>query len=345
MRHTPAYWYGPGRGVQHYALMALLIPLSWGFCALVRLRRALYMAGVLPRRAAPLPVIVVGNITAGGSGKTPLVIWIADFLRRRGYRPGLVSRGYGGAARAARMVEAGSDPAMLGDEAVLLAARSACPVAVAPRRTAAVDLLRARSDVDVIVADDGLQHYAMRRDIEIAVIDGARRFGNGRCLPAGPLREKPARLGKVDMIVVNGRARFGQHSMTMHDTMATNMQTGEMRRLSDFSGQTAHALAAIGRPQRFFAALERAGIKPITHAFPDHYQYRRADVTFADRRAVLMTEKDAVKCAQFADARFWRVGLEVAMDDAFGRRLLSLLEKAAAKKHTKKQGPRRCATP
>ena len=323
MKATPSYWYDKDRNLAYY----FLIPVSWIFCLLVQLRRALYKARVLRSYRAAVPVVVVGNITAGGSGKTPLIMWLARFLQDNGYRPGIVSRGYGGEAKTwPQQVRADSDYVAVGDEAVMIAARTECPMAVGPERSRVIQSLLDHHDIDVILSDDGLQHYAMQRDIEIAVVDGARRFGNGKCLPAGPLRERPARLDEVDMIVVNGTGERGEHPMQVTTLFAVNLGTAETRPLTEFSGRV-HAVAGIGYPGRFYDALRAVGLDIETHEFPDHYRFRDTDVSFDDQQPVLMTEKDAVKCVRFVNNRHWCVPASVELGNAFGQRLLMLLEK------------------
>lgn len=268
----------------------------------------------LTRRAQslPVPVIVVGNIAVGGTGKTPFVIWLIERLRSWGFRPGIVSRGYGGRARVyPYAVRADSDPADSGDEPLLLARRCACPVVVAPDRVAAARVLLASHDIDVVVSDDGLQHYRLARDLEICVVDGARGLGNGALLPAGPLRESPQRLREVDLVVVNGA---GWDDPSLHP-LRMQLMSHEVRALrgdaaqplSAFRHQRVHAVAGIGNPQRFFEALREQGIEVIAHAFADHHGYSAADLDFADSLPVLMTEKDAVKCAAFAAPHWWAV--------------------------------------
>jgi tetraacyldisaccharide 4'-kinase len=323
MKSTPVYWYSDQKSPAYF----LLLPFSWLFCFLVWLRRSLYRLGILRSRRLAVPVIVVGNITAGGSGKTPLVMWLARFLQDQGFHPGIVSRGYGGKARSwPQQVRSDSDYVAVGDEAVMIAARTECPMAVGPDRVSVGQSLLQHHDIDVILSDDGLQHYALKRNIEIAVVDGERRFGNGQCLPAGPLRERPARLSEVDMIVVNGIAQRHEHSMTVSSQFAVNLKTSETLPLSGFSGKV-HALAGIGNPERFFSELRNAGLHIEEHEFPDHYPYSESDVEFADELPVLMTEKDAVKCVRFANSRLWCVPAKVELGNAFGQRLLMLLEK------------------
>lgn len=323
MKAAPDYWYNGKKHLGFY----LLIPLSWVIYLLARLRRIMYKIGILARYQAPVPVIVVGNITAGGCGKTPLVIWLAQFLQQQGYRPGIVSRGYGGQAKNwPQQVRGDSDYVVVGDEAIIIAARAKCPMAVGPQRSTVVSSLLAQYDVDVIVSDDGLQHYALRRDIEVAVVDGERRFGNGYYLPAGPLREHPSRLDEVDVIVVNGGGLGRGYLMSISNHSAENMHTGETRQLADFADGRVHAVAGIGNPARFFASLQAAGLQIVAHEFPDHHPFTPADIDFADNLPVLMTEKDAVKCVRFSNEKLWRVPADVKMSDAFGHRLIALLQ-------------------
>ncbi|MDQ2696088.1 MAG: tetraacyldisaccharide 4'-kinase [Pseudomonadota bacterium] len=305
-----------------------LWPLSLAFRLAVALRRLAYRRGVLKPRRLEVPVIVVGNITVGGSGKTPLVIRLAQLLREAGYRPGIVSRGYGGKATAQpQLVTAASDPAEVGDEPLLLARRSGCPVAVAADRVAAARTLLARHACNVILADDGLQHYRLGRDLEIAVIDGARRFGNGFFLPAGPLREPPGRLRQVDFRVANGAARPGEEPMTLLATRAVHLADAQVScALAAFRGQLVHAVAGIGHPERFFQALQAQGIRVLPHPFPDHHPFTAADLDFADELPVLMTEKDAVKCQRLTQAgHFWQVPVQARLEGGFEQRLLARL--------------------
>ncbi len=300
----------------------LLLPLSLVFGILAAVRRVLYRAGVLPVRHFPVPVLVVGNITVGGTGKTPLVIWLASYLRGRGLRPGIVSRGYGGRARHwPQQVRADSDPASVGDEAVMLARATACPVCVGPDRPAAVSALLAHTDVNIVISDDGMQHYALARDLEIAVIDGTRRFGNGFLLPAGPLREPKSRLRRVDMVVANGRAGHGEFAMKLHQPVIRALAGDQDADAAAFAGRAVHAVAGIGNPQRFFDLLTRLGMNVIPHPFPDHYLFQAEDLRFEDGLPVLMTEKDAVKCRRLACPDCWVVRVEAQPDAAFVHRL------------------------
>ncbi len=306
----------------------LLWPLSLLFCLLVSIRRALYRFGLLHSVSFPVPLIVVGNITVGGSGKTPLVTWLVERLRQQGYRPGVVSRGYGGkAASWPQNVTAGSRAELVGDEAMLLARRCLCPMVVGPDRAAAVEQLLRDHDVDVVISDDGLQHYRMGRDIEIAVLDGERRLGNNLCLPAGPLRETLRRLNSVDFIVTNGAAGVGEWSMQLQPEEAHSLAGDETRPLSAFGEQSVHAVAAIGNPGRFFKTLRAAGLEITEHPFVDHHPFVRGELDFAGDAPVMMTEKDAVKYFQYATARHWYLPVSATLDDEFSRQLLERLER------------------
>ena len=315
------------RWYRNSPLGLMLAPLGWLYCAGAVLRRTAYRIGIVPVGRVGAPVIVVGNLSVGGTGKTPLVIWIARFLKKHGLRPGIVSRGYRGRAdKWPQQVRADSDPVMVGDEPVLIAQATGCPVAADPDRLRAARSLMASAACDVIISDDGLQHLAMGRDVEIAVIDGIRRHGNGRCLPAGPLREPVSRLNSVDMIVSNGGGVSGEFDMRMRVADANRLDGAALNRpLETFRGGPVHAVCAIGHPQRFFASLEGAGLELLRHRFPDHHALCAADIGFDDDFPVLMTEKDAVKCRRFAGPRHWCVPVEVRLTDAFGARMLSLL--------------------
>ena len=311
----------------------VLLPLGVLFGLIAALRRMLYRAGLLRVVRLPVPVIVVGNISVGGTGKTPLVLWLADFLRQQGYRPGIVSRGYGGGTQGTAEVDGRSDPALVGDEPLLLARKSGCPVWVGRDRVAAGNaLLRAHPECDVLVSDDGLQHYRLGRDLEIVVVDGDRKFGNGLLLPAGPLREGVVRLRSVDAVVVNGGGLMAvkplrnEFEMSLEGSEFYNLrQPGLHAGAADFGGKKLHAVAGIGNPQRFFAHLRRLGLAFEEHAFPDHCAYLPRDLDYADAEALLMTEKDAVKCAGFADERYWVLAVEAILPPAFGQTMLQKL--------------------
>lgn len=321
---------------------ALLYPLSLLFGAAVRVRRGLYDSGIANSSRLPVPVIVVGNITVGGTGKTPLVLWLVEFLRARGFKPGIVCRGYGGTSRSPQRVAPESDPLVVGDEAVLLARRGRCEVWTGADRVAAgLALLAPPAACDVVISDDGLQHYALARDLEICVVDEARGFGNGWLLPAGPLREPPTRLAQVDAIVVNHDLRGEPHStlaglpgavvrvnMRVEGREFRNLVNPEQRVGPEhFRGGTVHAIAGIGQPQRFFSLLRLFGLDIAARAFPDHHPFTAADLAFAGTETVLMTEKDAVKCRRFAKNTHWELAVDAAPGPALGERVLQLLEK------------------
>lgn len=316
-------WYTPG-GAPWW-----LLPLSFLFRGVVNLRRVLYRRGLLTVWHPGVPVIVVGNISVGGTGKTPLVVWLAQRLRAHGYRPGIVTRGYGGKAQDwPRSVTPHSDPALVGDEPVLLAQRCDCPIVAAPDRVAAVRHLLEATDCNVVISDDGLQHYRLGRDIEIIVIDGIRRFGNGACLPAGPLREPPQRLTEADFVVVNGGPPApGEFGMQLRAGMAIPLVGGERKPLGAFSGQRVHAVAGIGNPQRFFDTLQGQGLEVIPHPFPDHHPYQARDLVFDDDFPVLMTEKDAVKLRPYAGAGQWYVPVDADMPPELEAALMQRLER------------------
>lgn len=305
----------------------LLTPVSWFFCLVAWLRRLIYKSRLLPVYRARIPVLVVGNITVGGTGKTPVVVWLVEYLMNLGYRPGIVSRGYRGESQTwPRSVEYDSDPIEMGDEPVLLARRTHCPVCVGPDRPAAVKQLIEKAGCNIIVSDDGLQHYALARDLEIAVIDGERRFGNGLCLPAGPLREPVSRLKMVDLIITNGTGRDGEHSMGLSVATAVNLEDrGLNRALEDFIGGPVHAVAGIGNPTRFFETLRQRGLEVIEHPFPDHHSFRFKDISFDDEFPVLMTEKDAVKCGRFAKVSHWYLKVDADLDTNFTNRFTQLI--------------------
>ncbi|HFC53468.1 MAG TPA: tetraacyldisaccharide 4'-kinase [Gammaproteobacteria bacterium] len=324
MKPLERLWYGG-------SLLAVpLVPLSWLFRGVVALRRRAYQRGLLHSQRAGCPVIVVGNLTVGGSGKTPFVIWLAGQLLSAGYWPGIVSRGYGGRASSwPQQVRPDSDTKVVGDEAVLIARRTGCPMAVGPDRVEACRALQKFHQCDVIISDDGLQHYAMQRDLEIVIIDGARRFGNGHCLPAGPLREPPARLRSVDLVVLNGGfPRAGEALMLLEGNTLCNLAEPEnCRPLSSLSGSRVHAVAGIGNPGRFFARLRETGLVVEEHPFPDHHRFSARDLEFGDNLPVVMTEKDAVKCRQFAGPDHWYLPVSARLEDGFAARLLQLLKR------------------
>ena len=325
MKRLDYYWYNKG------IITLILAPVSWLYCLVAIVRRNAYRLHIFKIHKIPVPVIIVGNITAGGTGKTPLVTWLIELLRDNGYSPGIVSRGYGGAARNwPQQVRVDSDPRMVGDEAVLLAHRCQCPMAVGPGRVDAALALLEHKDIDIIVADDGLQHYALGRDVEIAVIDGVRRFGNGKCLPAGPLREPRERMKSVDISVTNGVPGPREFGMTLKPGHVKNLvDSRQSVTLDTFTNisKKVHAVAAIGNPDRFFHQLEDHGLEIIEHPFADHHMYQSEDLEFDDDLPVLMTEKDAVKCRSFADKRYWVVPVDAQVDKRIIPIILRLIKK------------------
>lgn len=311
-RRLQSIWYGDRKPNQALRLLARIFSLIGG------LRRRLYAMGLLRRARLPVPVIVVGNITAGGTGKTPLVIALVEGLRERGFKPGVISRGYGGSATIPMRVDASSDAAIVGDEARLIFDATHAPVAVARRRADAGRLLLQDGKIDVLIADDGLQHYGLHRDVEICVIDGMRRFGNGNLIPAGPLREPISRLASVDFRVCNGgEPHAGEIAMTLRGDVAVALTDAREQALRALAGQRVHAVAGIGNPARFFDGLRAHGIDVVEHPFADHYAYVAADLDFGDTLPVLMTAKDAVKCAAFAQAHWWSVPVRAVLPRDF----------------------------
>jgi len=300
----------------------VLIPLSWFFGMVVCLRRYLYRRGCLKNTRLPVPVVVIGNINIGGTGKTPLVIWLAEQMKLTGYRPGVISRGYGGNALQVSEVFPDSDALVAGDEAVLIAARTGCPVFVsADRISAGQHLLKAHPECNIIISDDGLQHYRMQRDVEIVVYDSVKGFGNGALLPAGPLRESQDRLKTVDAIVRNG----AEHGKSLHGVTSIGMQlvATDFYNLADqqiksaaqaFFGRKVIAVAGIGNPQRFFDQLNDMGLQFESRAYADHYIFQAQDFADVNADVILMTEKDAVKCKPFATARFWVLPVSARVD-------------------------------
>lgn len=296
----------------------LLRPLTWLYRSVVAVRAWLYRRGWLASERLPVPVLVVGNITLGGTGKTPLVIALVEHLRRQGWHPGVVSRGYGGSQETPALLPDEPDPTRFGDEPCLVRLRTGVPVAVGRDRPAAARKLL-EAGCNVIIADDGLQHYRLQRDVEICVIDGERRLGNGLMLPCGPLREPPSRLRRVDFRVCNGgEANAGEVPMRLTGDRARHLRDSEREQsLHAFADRPVHAIAGIGHPARFFDSLRGQGLQVIEHPFPDHHAFVPDDLDFGDDLPVLMTEKDAVKCAGFAHDRCWSVPTSAVLPDTF----------------------------
>lgn len=292
----------------------LLMPISWLFLILVTIRKFFYRSGLFKSVRLAVPVIVVGNINVGGTGKTPLVIWLVEQLQQAGFKPGVISRGYGAKALAPTLVHEHSDPLLVGDEPVLIAKRAQCPVFIHANRVLAGEaLLSAHPECNILISDDGLQHYRLQRDVEIVVIDGAKGLGNGALLPAGPLREPTSRLNLVDAIVINGKpeASFNTGNVPVlnmqlnADDFYNLKQPNNTCGAQAFANQRVLAIAGIGNPERFFQQLTAMNIQFTSQAYPDHYDFKEADFNMQPTDVVLMTEKDAVKCQAFAKTSFW----------------------------------------
>ena len=314
-------WYKKGSGKY------LLLPLSALYCSINRLQRWLQTP---KRNNLPCPVIVVGNITVGGTGKTPLTIYLVKLLQQQGYKPAIITRGYGGKAKKWPLqVTADSNIKMVGDEALLMAIRTGVPVYAGPKRLETIDKCLRSHYCDVVISDDGMQHYKLPRDIQIAVIDGERKLGNELCLPAGPLREKKERLKKCDLIVVNGEKHEQTNwiEMKMSGLKLINIKTGKTKQLKNFAKQNINAVTGIGNPQRFYHTLEQAGIKLQQYSFPDHYSFKPNDLKFDNDFPILMTEKDAVKCKLFADDNCWYLPVDAQLEKSFDTIFIKLFEK------------------
>lgn len=335
MKPVTAYW-------QKLNIVSIaLAPVSFFYCALIYLRRRLYALGLLPVYRSSLPVIIVGNIYIGGNGKTPLVIELVCQLQKLGYRPGVVSRGYGAqgdtvSAPFPRRVS-GNDVRLFGDEPVVIHQATGCPVFIDPERSRAVQAIEQLTDCNVIISDDGLQHYAMSRDIEINVIDARRLFGNGLCLPAGPLREPRSRLKSVDYLVYNisrGKLQstvLATNAYTMTYKLAALKSVADAQltmTLDDFKGKIVHAVAAIGDPDAFFVQLKQHGLQIIEHPFPDHHQFEQSELKFSDKLPVIMTQKDAVKCQSFALKNAWYLPVQAGIEAQFFNRIHQQLQSA-----------------
>lgn len=309
--YTKAWW------------LKFLLPVAWIFQVLAALRRARLQA---VRKSLPVPVIVIGNITVGGTGKTPAAIALVRGLQAAGCRPGIISRGFGARPPVfPYRVSLEDSSAVVGDEPLVLLRNVDCPVVLDPRRRRAAKWIAGNTDCDVIVSDDGLQHYWLSRDVEILMIDGERGLGNGYCLPAGPLREPPSRIQSVDHVVINGEDRHGLSMqipsgklshMRMEPLHWVNVQSGARRSLEEMRDRSVYAIAGIGNPDRFFGLLQSLGYDDVRmRAFPDHHRYSLADLTVTDGRTLVMTEKDAVKCRNLASADSWYLAVQSVLDD------------------------------
>ena len=299
----------------------VLVPLSWLFAAVTAIRRWAYQAGLLKSTALAVPVIVVGNINVGGSGKTPMVIWLVNQLKQQGYKPAVISRGYGGSATQATSVTPASLPSIVGDEPVLIASRSQCPVWVGTNRVEVGQaLLKAHPTCNVIVSDDGLQHYRLKRDVEIAVVDANMLSVDAYLLPAGALREPPSRLNTVDAIVYNGASKVEKLSVSAFQMQLVGEQFYNLADASikataeNFKQKKVTALAGIGKPERFFAHLRKLGLNFASISFDDHYAFTAQELAKIECDVLLMTQKDAVKCKPFAKAHHWVLPVEASID-------------------------------
>lgn len=327
MKSLQHYWY------QSNALIWLLLPVSWLYCLVVSIRRMLYQLQIKRSYSSDVPIVVVGNIVVGGSGKTPLLISLCEYLINKGFKPGVVSRGYGGSVSGIKQVAVNDSASLVGDEPLMVCQKTSVPVVVGRDRVAAVKYLINNNQCDIVLSDDGLQHYRMRRDFEIAVVDSSRRYGNGFCLPAGPLRERLTRLKDVDIVVYNGNVdvKPKDNFYQLKITGLQQLHGSESRSLSSFAGKEVHAVAGIGHPQRFFEQLGEASLSVIQHAFPDHHDYQQKDFAGWQDECILMTEKDAVKCSHLSMSNAWVVSVSVvfstSLEMSFSTKLLPMLSK------------------
>ena len=321
----------------------LLLPLSWLYIFFIQLRSLLYDIGVFPSTRINVPVIIVGNIVIGGSGKTPLVIWLSKYFKEKGLTPGIISRGYGGIYKTeTEFVKPTSDPLLVGDEPVLIARNTDCSVIVAKKRAKAANELVEKHGCDIIISDDGIQHYSLVRDIEIVVIDGNYPFGNCYCLPAGPCREPKSKpffnadfivnsykghseisdsilLEQLQLTYKNAGLRYQPKTIMryIYEELMSVETSSKTLALSDLQGQTVHAVAGIHNPSYFFSYLRQKKLDLIIHQFPDHHVFTEEDIKFNDDLSVVMTEKDAVKCLKFSDSRHWYLPVKAKLNESF----------------------------
>lgn len=305
-----------------------LLPLSWVFSSVASLRKTFYQLKNSKQKNFPVFVIVVGNITVGGTGKTPFVIWLANYCKAQGLRVGIVTRGYKRTTNKQLVeVQSQSTYSDVGDEALLLALKTACPVMVSVDRKLAVNELAKKYKLDVVLSDDGLQHYNLPRNIEISIVDADRQYGNGRCLPAGPLREPITRLDSCDLIVSNGHDEANACSFDVKVDEVVSLSSDTVRKpVEDFVNLTVHAVAGIGNPSRFFNMLRNAGMNVVEHTFPDHHDYKEAEIEFNSTDPILMTEKDAVKCKKFNNTNIWYLPMSVIPSNALEQRISKIIE-------------------
>ena len=327
MKRLDYYWYSQN------AVAWLLLPLSWLFCAIVKIRQILYRTKILSSSKLQRPVIIVGNITVGGTGKTPLLIALCGLLKDKGYNPGVISRGYNvdsgsGVIHGVHQVSGRDTAEQVGDEPLLIVKKTHCPVVIGQDRAAAGRLLLENNFCDIVLSDDGLQHYKLQRDLELAVVDSTQRFGNGFCIPAGPLREPVSRLDSVDIIITH-KTGVGVDNDLVFELFfenPINLYTNESRALEEFKSSRYHAVAGIGHPQRFFNQLKSNGLNIIEHAFPDHYSYKADDLCFGDDLAIIMTEKDAVKCRSLGLENIWAIPVTAKLSESLQSRILASIE-------------------
>lgn len=335
MKALEQAWYKSNR------MVWLLLPLSWLYCLISFVRRKLYKLNIKKSYSAAVPVVVVGNIVVGGSGKTPLLISLCEYLLDKGYKPGVVSRGYGGSFSGVKQLADDDSAELVGDEPLMIRQRTKVPLVVSADRVAAVEYLLANNPCDIVLSDDGLQHYRMRRDFEIAVVDAGRGLGNGFCLPAGPLRETASRLNEVDLVVFNGASADtegdfpGQKNVTAK--CHYKLEIVELSRLdgseslsleafvADFSDRPIHAVAGIGNPSRFFTQMKNTGLTLHEHSFSDHHHYQQQDFTGWQQASIIMTEKDAVKCHHLLLPDSWQVIVRADMSESLRSQLATRL--------------------
>lgn len=309
MKALDHYWYDIN------TVAIFLWPVSLLFRTLVWFRRKAYALGVFESFKVAKPLIVIGNLSVGGTGKTPLIIELNKLLTDMDLKVGVISRGYGGTGPWPHQLTDQSSAAVSGDEPVQLFQRTKLPIVVGPNRVDDAKLLCKENNVDIILADDGLQHYRMQRDLELIVVDQQRQFGNGFCLPAGPLREPLSRLNEKSWCVFNGGDQY--YSFQIKPSNTVQLNTKRTVKLQYFENKTVHAVAGIGNPQRFFNMLKDNGINVIEHAFQDHHNFTVDDLNFNDDLAVLMTEKDSVKCQNIDNERLWYVAIDITLSDNF----------------------------
>ena len=330
MKSLEHYWYESS--VIAILVAYLLLPLSGLYCLITIVRRKLYQLNIKKSFAAQVPVVVIGNIVVGGSGKTPLLISLCEYVSNKGFKPGVVSRGYGGSVTGVKQVSHHDTAEQVGDEPLMIFQRTNVPVVVGADRVSAIHHLLANNQCDIVFSDDGLQHYRMRRDFEIAVIDADRKFGNGFCLPAGPLREPVSRLKEVDLVVYNGSNinNANEYSYRLQIIGLKQLNGEKDRALSAFAkNRVVHAVAGIGHPARFFNQLTKSGLNIIEHAFQDHHKYQQDDFSGWHTDCIIMTEKDAVKCRQLTLPDAWIVivnaELSATLEAQLDAKLLPLL--------------------